>query len=38
MEDVIADGGGTQWYQLYVWQDAEAAWRGQTRRVFGLFL
>jgi (S)-mandelate dehydrogenase len=38
MEDVIAGGGGTQWYQLYVWQDAEAAWRGQTRRVFGLFL
>ena len=25
MEEVITDGGGTQWYQLYVWQDAEAA-------------
>ena len=25
MEKIIANGGGTQWYQLYVWQDAEAA-------------
>ena len=25
MEEVITDGGGTQWYQLYVWLDAEAA-------------
>ena len=24
MEKVIANGGGTQWFQLYVWQDAEA--------------
>ncbi len=25
MERVLAEGGGTQWYQLYVWRDAEAA-------------
>ena len=25
MEKIIANGGGTQWYQLYVWQDKEAA-------------
>ena len=25
MEKIVANGGGTQWYQLYVWQDAEAA-------------
>lgn len=25
MEDIISNGGGTQWYQLYVWQDADAA-------------
>lgn len=25
METVLAEGGGTQWYQLYVWRDAEAA-------------
>ena len=25
MEKIIANGGGTQWYQLYVWQEAEAA-------------
>ena len=24
-ETVLAEGGGTQWYQLYVWRDAEAA-------------
>ncbi len=25
MERIIANGGGTQWFQLYVWQDPEAA-------------
>jgi len=25
METVLAEGGGTQWYQLYVWRDVEAA-------------
>tara|TARA_B000000441_G_scaffold132111_1_gene117916 strand:- start:579 stop:1781 length:1203 start_codon:yes stop_codon:yes gene_type:complete len=25
MEKVILNGGGTQWYQLYVWQDRDAA-------------
>ena len=25
METVLAEGGGTQWYQLYAWRDAEAA-------------
>ena len=25
MERVLTEGGGTQWYQLYVWRDAEAA-------------
>jgi isopentenyl diphosphate isomerase/L-lactate dehydrogenase-like FMN-dependent dehydrogenase len=25
MERVLAEGGGTQWFQLYVWRDAEAA-------------
>ena len=25
MEKVYANGGGTQWFQLYVWRDAEAA-------------
>ena len=25
MEKVLAEGGGTQWYQLYVWRDSEAA-------------
>lgn len=25
METVLAEGGGTQWFQLYVWSDAEAA-------------
>ncbi len=25
MEKVIANGGGTQWFQLYVWREAEAA-------------
>jgi len=25
MEKIISNGGGTQWYQLYVWQDAEAS-------------
>jgi (S)-mandelate dehydrogenase len=25
METVLAEGGGTQWYQLYIWRDAEAA-------------
>ena len=25
MEKVIANGGGTQWFQLYVWRDKEAA-------------
>jgi (S)-mandelate dehydrogenase len=25
MEKVHANGGGTQWFQLYVWRDAEAA-------------
>ena len=25
MEDILAVGGGTQWYQLYVWSDMEAS-------------
>jgi (S)-mandelate dehydrogenase len=25
MEKILAEGGGTQWYQLYVWRDVEAA-------------
>ena len=25
METILADGGGTQWYQLYVWRDLEAS-------------
>ncbi|MAU87468.1 MAG: alpha-hydroxy-acid oxidizing enzyme [Rhodobiaceae bacterium] len=25
MEDIYQNGGGTQWYQLYVWQDIEAS-------------
>jgi isopentenyl diphosphate isomerase/L-lactate dehydrogenase-like FMN-dependent dehydrogenase len=25
MEKVMANGGGTQWFQLYIWQDVEAA-------------
>ncbi len=25
MEKIITNGGGTQWFQLYVWQDLEAA-------------
>ena len=25
MEKVLAEGGGTQWFQLYVWRDVEAA-------------
>ena len=25
MEKIVENGGGTQWYQLYVWQDTEAA-------------
>jgi isopentenyl diphosphate isomerase/L-lactate dehydrogenase-like FMN-dependent dehydrogenase len=25
METVLAEGGGTQWYQLYAWRDTEAA-------------
>ncbi|MFC1664836.1 alpha-hydroxy acid oxidase [Pseudomonadota bacterium] len=25
MENIFDNGGGTQWFQLYVWQDAEAA-------------
>lgn len=25
MEDILANGGGTQWYQLYVWRDMEAS-------------
>lgn len=25
MEDILAVGGGTQWYQLYVWGDMEAS-------------
>ena len=25
MEKIVANGGGTQWFQLYVWQEAEAA-------------
>ena len=25
MERVLAEGGGTQWFQLYAWRDAEAA-------------
>ena len=25
MEDIYKNGGGTQWYQLYVWQDIEAS-------------
>jgi isopentenyl diphosphate isomerase/L-lactate dehydrogenase-like FMN-dependent dehydrogenase len=25
MEDILANGGGTQWYHLYVWRDMEAS-------------
>src|SRR5215212_11987730 len=25
MEDILASGGGTQWYHLYVWRDMEAS-------------
>lgn len=25
MEDILANGGGNQWYQLYVWRDKEAS-------------
>ncbi len=25
METILAEGGGTQWYQLYVWRDMEAS-------------
>ncbi len=25
MEKIVADGGGTQWFQLYIWQDIEAS-------------
>ena len=25
MEEIIENGGGTQWYQLYIWQDIDAA-------------
>ena len=25
MEQILADGGGTQWYQLYVWADVKAS-------------
>jgi len=25
MEKIIKNGGGTQWYQLYIWQDIDAA-------------
>ncbi|MCZ6592778.1 MAG: alpha-hydroxy acid oxidase [Alphaproteobacteria bacterium] len=25
MENILQDGGGTQWYQLYVWRDMEAS-------------
>ena len=25
MEDIYKNGGGTQWFQLYVWQDIEAS-------------
>ena len=25
LEDIYRNGGGTQWYQLYVWQDIEAS-------------
>ncbi|NKB48207.1 MAG: alpha-hydroxy-acid oxidizing protein [Alphaproteobacteria bacterium] len=25
MEDVLANGGGNQWFQLYVWRDMEAS-------------
>lgn len=25
MEDILANGGGNQWYQLYVWRDMEAS-------------
>jgi isopentenyl diphosphate isomerase/L-lactate dehydrogenase-like FMN-dependent dehydrogenase len=25
MEKIVENGGGTQWYQLYVWQDRDAA-------------
>ena len=25
LEDIYQNGGGTQWYQLYVWQDIEAS-------------
>ena len=25
MEDIYKNGGGTQWYQLYVWQDIDAS-------------
>jgi isopentenyl diphosphate isomerase/L-lactate dehydrogenase-like FMN-dependent dehydrogenase len=25
MEDILANGGGSQWFQLYVWRDMEAS-------------
>ena len=31
MERTLAEGGGTQWYQPYVWRDREATLRGIMR-------
>jgi len=31
LEEVIADGGGTPWFQLYVWTDREASYRAVAR-------
>lgn len=31
METVLAEGGGTQWFQLYVWRDSEAALHSVAR-------
>lgn len=31
MERTLAEGGGTQWYQQYVWQDTEASLQGIRR-------
>ncbi len=31
MEDIIAKGGGRQWYHLYVWRDMEASLKSVAR-------
>ncbi len=31
MEKILADGGGTQWSQLYVWRDMEASLKAVVR-------